>query len=75
MNSEKSWYASRTIWANLLTMALGITVTLGFLDQSAADSILAEGPDLIVGLVTSVLGVVGIWGRVSATKQVKVSSE
>ena len=73
MNSDKPWYASRTIWANLLTMALGIAVTFGAIDQTAADSILAEGPDLIVGLVTSVLGVVGIWGRVSATKQVKIS--
>jgi len=73
MNSDKPWYASRTIWANLLTMGIGIAVTFGVVDQTAADSILADGPDLIVGIVTSVLGLVGIWGRVKATKQVKVS--
>lgn len=68
MEESKPWYASKTIWASFLQIAVGIAVTMGVVSDTQGTALLADGPDLIVGLVTAVLGAIGLYGRVQATK-------
>jgi hypothetical protein len=68
METSKSWYASKTIWASVFQVGVGIAVSFGVISDSAGASVVAEGPDLIVGIVTAGLGLWSFYGRVFATK-------
>jgi hypothetical protein len=68
METSKSWYASKTIWASVLQVGVGVAVSFGVISDSAGASVLAEGPDLIVGMVTAALGFWSLYGRAKATK-------
>jgi hypothetical protein len=70
MEETKPWYTSRTIWASIIQVGVGVGVSLGVIGDSAGAHILAEGPDLVVGLAVGVAGVLGIWGRIKATKTI-----
>jgi hypothetical protein len=68
MDGSKPWYLSNTVWASVLQLALGVAVSLGVIDGVQSDAILADGPELIVGIAASALGLWGLIGRVRATK-------
>ena len=70
MEDTKPWWQSRTIWASILQVAIGIGVSFGLFSQAAGATILAEGPDLITGVAVSVVGALQIWSRVKATKTI-----
>ena len=70
MDESKPWYASNTIWANLLQMGVGIAVGLGFINAAAGTEIVASGPGIILGIVNAALGAWGLIGRVRATKSI-----
>lgn len=70
MDETKSWWRSNTIWASILQVGVGLAVSTGFISDSAGGSIIAEGPDLIIGIVTAVLGLYGFYGRMTATKTI-----
>lgn len=70
MDDTKPWYASQTIWASILQMAVGVAVGLGFINAAAGTEIVATGPGLLLGLVNAGLGAWSLYGRVSATKTV-----
>jgi hypothetical protein len=70
METEKHWLTSKTIWASVLQVAAGIAVAAGFFSQEAADQIVSTGPDLLAGIVVSVLGALSLYGRVVATTQI-----
>jgi hypothetical protein len=67
MENTKPWWQSRTIWASVLQVALGVAVSMGVLTSSQSGAILTEGPDLIVGISTAVLGAWGLYGRAKAS--------
>lgn len=67
-DSSKPWWQSRTIWASVLQVGLGIAVSLGVITGTQSGAILADAPDLIVGIATALLGGWGLYGRVKATK-------
>lgn len=68
MEPSKPWWQSNTIWASVLQVGLGLAVSLGVVSDVQGDAILADGPELIVGAVTALLGAWGLYGRVKATK-------
>jgi len=70
MDEVKSWWESRTIWASIAQVAVGIGVSLGLFDAAQGTTIAAQFPDLIVGVVTAALGVVTFWGRYVAAKKI-----
>lgn len=73
MDATKPWYESNGAWANLLQMVTGLAVTEHFLSVQQAAVVVTDAPSLIVGLVTLVLGAWGFWGRLRATKQIKLA--
>jgi hypothetical protein len=70
MEDTKPWWQSRTIWASILQVLIGIGVSFGLFSQAAGETILSQGPDLIVGIGVSIVGVLQVVSRVKATKQI-----
>ncbi len=70
MDSEKKWYASKTIIASIISGVIALSVGLRLLPSSAAveKDALIENIYALVGVITSV---VAIYGRITATKTVK----
>jgi uncharacterized membrane protein len=64
MNS-KDWYKSKGMWAGIITALVGAAQTIGL--QFGFD--LLGNP--IASTVLSILGVLGVYGRVSATTSIK----
>jgi uncharacterized membrane protein len=62
---SKKWYLSKTIWAGIITALVGAAQTIGL--QFGFD--LMSNP--IASTVLAVLGVLGIYGRASATTSIK----
>jgi len=71
----KAWYASKTIWASVLQVIVGILTATGLVSASVGAEIAAQGPELIVGAVTVVLGVVSLYGRAKADKKVTLTNK
>lgn len=63
----KPWYHSQGVWANLITMVVGLGSSFGLLNSTTGAMIMAEGPALIVAGVVVVTGIWGLYGRLSAT--------
>jgi len=68
--TTKSWWASKTIWASIAQVGVGVAVALGIFDADKGTEIVSQVPDLIIGGLTSVLGVITFWGRYVAKKTV-----
>lgn len=62
---SKKWYASKTIWAGIITALVGAAQTIGL--QFGFD--LLANP--IASTVLSILGVLGIYGRTTASTAIK----
>lgn len=62
---SKKWYTSKTIWAGIITALVGAAQTIGLL---FGFDLLANP---IASMVLSVLGVLGVYGRVSANTSIK----
>lgn len=71
--TTKSWWASRTIWASIAQVAVGVAVAFGIFDASQGTEIVSQVPDLIVGGLTSALGLISFWGRYVAKKTIVFS--
>ena len=67
MEDTKPWWQSKTIWASVLQVVLGIAVSMGLITGAQSGAILADAPDLIVGITSAVLGAWGLYGRAKAT--------
>ena len=67
MDDFKSIFASGTFYAGLLAIAAGI---LGFFGWTLTADDQQTLIDLAVGIGASVGGVLAIWGRVKASKQI-----
>ena len=67
MTGIKPWYLSRTIWAALVTIGTSLFGLLG-LQTGAIDN--GALTDLVLQLVTGAMGVVAIFGRLSASQKI-----
>lgn len=65
---SKPWYLSRGVIGGAvaaIAAAVGLVLKVS-LDEAAQSQL----TDLVLTIVTAVAGIVAVWGRVSATKQV-----
>ena len=62
---SKKWYQSKAIWAGIITALVGAAQTIGL--QFGFD--LLANP--IASAVLSILGILGVYGRASATTSIK----
>ena len=68
MYDYKSIFASRTFWGGLLAIAAGV---LGFFGYELGGGDQAALIDAGAAAAASLGGVIAIWGRVKATKEIK----
>ncbi|TVM35615.1 hypothetical protein [Oceanidesulfovibrio marinus] len=66
MDESKKWWASKTVWAGVVTIIASILGLLGF--DFGAD-LQAQVVDKLPAIVTGVAGLVTIAGRIVATKK------
>jgi hypothetical protein len=73
MTDTKSPFASRTVWAGVVTVVAGLAGLLGHdvapADADALAGALAELGAVVVPLVTALSGVATILGRLAATRR------
>ncbi|WP_225205369.1 hypothetical protein [Novosphingobium huizhouense] len=68
VNDSKPWWQSSTIWAGLGSLVVAIA---GFvLDQPASSSDIVQGGVEAQQVLTGVLGLLAIIGRLRATKRI-----
>lgn len=68
MNGTKKPWESKTVWASIVVMILGIMTALGKTDWTGFES---EITDLIMNIVITISGAVTLWGRITADKEIK----
>lgn len=68
----KPWYLSLGVWAGVATLALGVLAAFGIIGVEVAQAEAQPIADNVVGLITSVLGLLEIIGRIRATKKITV---
>jgi hypothetical protein len=73
MDSTKPWWASTSIWLSLSQALLGILVASGVVSNDLAHA-LGGNLETIIGGLFATLGAVGVWARVTATKQIATPS-
>ncbi|EJN01422.1 hypothetical protein [Phyllobacterium sp. YR531] len=64
MTNEKSWFASKTIWASIATIGLSCS---GFLSGTLESVDQASISETMIEFLTAISGVVALFGRISAT--------
>jgi hypothetical protein len=70
---SKAWYLSKTVWAAGLTTIIGILTALNVvhIGPVQVENLAVETEGLsqtIVGIVEMALGIVALWGRLTAKK-------
>jgi hypothetical protein len=68
---EKSIFRSRTFWGAVMTL-VGGALNLGSTEVAQLTDISLQAADAISALVTAAGAVVAIYGRIKATKSVKL---
>lgn len=68
MNGTKKPWESKTVWASIVVMILGIMTALGKTDWTGFEG---EITDLIMNIVVTLSGAVSLWGRITADKEIK----
>jgi len=63
MSETKAWWASKTVWATLIMLA-GVGLRSVGIDIGPFEG---ELTDMALTVVTVAAGVVGLWGRITAT--------
>ena len=77
---KEPWYQSKTIWASLIVMAIGImqSLNIGEVGPVSIDAMTAEKETLVKSLTqigVLVGGAIAMWGRLTAKKQVTLKKE
>lgn len=68
MDETKAWWQSRTVWAGLVALFAGVAGMVGYvIDSDMQESIVA----LATGIVSGIGGLLAIYGRIKASKQIK----
>ncbi len=67
MNLTKPWYLSKTIWASIVTIAMSLGGMFGLPAGLVDNGALA---DTIIQAITALMGLVSIFGRVTAAQKI-----
>lgn len=71
MNETKHPLKSKTVWASLLQVVVAILVGTGVVNQAQGELLQDVGPETITSMVTAVLAVIALYGRVTAKTTLK----
>jgi hypothetical protein len=71
MDGIKSIFASKTFWGAIIAVGAGVA---GIFHYTVAAEDQAQLVDIIAGVGAGVGGLIAIWGRVTASKQIGSSS-
>lgn len=71
MDQQIPWWKSKTIWAGIAQVIVGIAVGLGYMTEGEAGEAQSWLTEILAGLVGS-LGAATVWGRVMATREIKL---
>lgn len=73
MTESKPWYLSNAVWASVFQMGVGLLTTTGMINDVAGTTLITDGPGVAIGIITTVLAVWSLIGRVTATKKIASS--
>ncbi|MFA6821208.1 MAG: hypothetical protein WCR26_03290 [Sphaerochaetaceae bacterium] len=68
MNGTKKPWESKTVWASIVVMILGVMSAMSGTDWSVFEGELTE---LIMNIMVTISGVIAFWGRLKARKEIK----
>ncbi len=68
MQTEKSWYASKTMWGSILALLAGIAGLFGY---AVSPEDIASIEQAIISLASVIGGLVAAYGRIKASKPIK----
>ena len=68
MNETKAWYQSSAVWGGIIAVLAPIVGTFFHMTVSSQDA--ASLADALAGIGTAIGGILAVWGRVKATKQI-----
>lgn len=69
MEKTKEWYQSKTVWASLVTVVLGLLAAVGVVDLQGESEQITEK---IFELVVAIAGAVALYGRLSAKSKLLI---
>ena len=64
---EKKWWQSKTMWAGIVALIVGILSTAGAVDLSGEADVIVEK---IMDIVTGIAGFIAIYCRVTAKSKI-----
>ena len=67
MQDSKPWYASTTIWAGFIVLAVSVAGIFGFTVVAEDQSAIIEA---VPAIITGLAGVIAIIGRIFASKEI-----
>ncbi|MBX3597062.1 MAG: hypothetical protein KF874_05755 [Rhizobiaceae bacterium] len=67
MIDSKPWFASRTVWASLVTIVLAMANYAGVATEGLQPDMLT---DATLNLATTIAGIVALLGRLQATSRI-----
>lgn len=68
MNGNKQWYESSGVWGGVIVIISPLIVVFFHMTVSSADA--TQLADAFAGIGTAVGGILAVYGRVTATKQI-----
>lgn len=68
MNQTEKWYESRGVWGALVAGAAGVAGLFGYAVSAEEQENIAA---LVIGLVTTISGVLAFIGRLKASKRIE----
>ena len=72
MYDEKAWWASKGVGAGVVTALAGLAGMAGYdIDKAAQGEMVDYIMQVLPLAVATIGGLVGVWGRVKATKVIK----
>jgi len=69
---QKPWYLSKTVIASIITVVIGVVGAFGYDELASEKESLTE---VVLSLATAIAGAVAIYGRLTATKQIRKNKE
>jgi len=67
MNGTKNWWQSKTMWAGIVTLVIGVLGSTGLADMEGQQDVIVEK---IMNIITAVGSLVVLWGRIRATSSI-----
>jgi hypothetical protein len=70
MNDNKAWYLSKTVWSGIIAALAGMAGLFGWTIPAGEVQNITE---YVVSGIVTVAGLLGVYGRVKATKKVTIT--